>query len=195
MTGHSDVMAELRERKRGKPGELLLLGGALCLLVVPIVWSFNQGNDEQLAMLEETGVVALGTITGKAIAEEAHTNRRGVSQTTTIHRIAVNYDLNAAMPYRQWAETGEMLESSDAIKTTGWIDVIRFDYGSSAKGQQEPVVFLPGQSDSLMLAEQLRFRTSPLAHGLWLAAYALGLLAGGAMLVLGWKKRFRPQSA
>lgn len=188
-------MAELRERKRGKPGELLLICGALCLLAVPIVWSLNQGNDQQLAMLAENGVVTLGTITGKAIVEEAHTNRRGVSQTTTIHRIAVNYDLDAAMPYRQWAETGETLERSDATRASGWIDVIRFDYGSYAQGQKEPVVFLPGQSDSLMLAEQLRFRTSPLAHGLWLAAYALGLLAGGTMLALGWKKRFRRQSA
>lgn len=195
MTSESDVTAKLRERKRGKPGELLLLCGMVCLLAVPFVWWLNAGNDEQLAVLEENGVVTLGTITGKTVVEEARTNRRGVSQTTTIHRIAVNYDLNAAMPYRQWAETGETLERSHAIRATAWIDVIRFDYGNYAKGQLEPVVFLPGNSDSLMLAEQLRFRTSTLAHGLWLAAYALGMMVGGAMLILGWKKRFRPLSA
>jgi hypothetical protein len=190
-----DMADQLRSRKRGKPGELLMLGGGLCLLAVPLVWSLNGDNDRQLAAIEETGVVGLGTITDKAIVEETHTNRRGVSQTATIHRIAVNYDLNATMPFRQWKASGETLESSDAIRATGWIDVMRFEYDGYAIGQQEPVVFLSGQNDSLMLAEQLRFRASPLAHGLWLAAYGIGMLSGIIMVVLGWKKRFRAHTA
>lgn len=190
MTDEMDTVTRLRARKRGKPGELLLLGGALCLVVVPFVWSLNTETDKQLAMLTDKGVVAVGTITDKAIVEEAHTNRRGVSQTTTIHRIAVSYDMNAVLPYRDWLKTGQTLVASDPLVTRGWIDVVRFEYGDFAKGQDVPVVFINGDSDSLMLAEQLRFRTSTMAQGLWLAGYAAVLLAGIAMLVVGWKKRF-----
>ncbi|MCW3834697.1 hypothetical protein ACFQ1E_03480 [Sphingomonas canadensis] len=182
-------------RKRARPGELPLIFGVLCLLAVPLVWFLNAEADREYAALKDSGVVSGATITGKAIVENAHSNRRGTPQTSNVHRIAVRYDLGASTPYGEWEETRVAGMRAAAIEVSGWIDVTRFDYPGYAEGQRTTVVFRPGDTGSLMLAGQLAFRTSPLARGLWLAGYAAVMLCGMALAVTGWKKRFRVQPA
>jgi hypothetical protein len=171
-------------------GELLLVLAALCVLVPPFVVVLNARNDAGYQRLKESGVVAPGTIKRKWTVTESYTGNGGRSRVRTMHRLEVGYDLNASTPYRQWKMSGRVDPAIIPAPTTADVAVSRLTYPRYAPGQQGMVVFAPGQAGSLMLVEQLEFRTSWQARLMWAVGLAAIMLVGIRLAWVGWRMRY-----
>lgn len=173
--------------KRGKPGELALACGIGLLFVGPVVLGILSQEDGELATLQSVGVVAHGTVTGHTDQVENYT-QRGKPRTRINHYIDLSYDLNAATPYGEWLASGVIAPSAYPATVTGRLDVGERGQMDHPVATNVAVVFVSGQSDSLMLVEELQHRTSWSYHVWQYLAVGATMILGVFLTVTGWRK-------
>lgn len=174
--------------KQGKPGELALACGVGFLFIGPVVLGILSQEDGELATLQSQGVVAQGTVTGHTDEVESYT-QRGKPRTRTNHYLDLTYDLNAATPYARWQASGVIAPSTYPATVTGRLDVGESGQAAHPVASSVPVVFVPGQSDSLLLVEELQQRTSWSYHLWHYLAVAATMILGLVLTIAGWRKR------
>jgi len=175
---------------RGKPGELALACGLSCLFIGPLVLAIVQQQDGQLASLQQQGVVAAAAVTGHDQRQEQYDGRGGRPRIRTSYYLDLRYDLNAATPYQQWQANGQIASSQWLAQVSQQIDVGEAIQQAHPVGTTAPVVFVPGQSDSLMLVAEVQQRTSWTYHLWHYLAMGAVMLAGLWLTVTGWRQRF-----
>lgn len=183
-------MAEgVTRRKQGKPGELLLCIGIVCMLVAPFTMLLQGEADKQNAALREAGLVSTATVVAHSEQTESYSGRRGRTRTSTVSVLEVEHDLNSTTPYAQWEAEGTLIPTTYPAVTTSQIEVSESDLAELPLGAQTFVVSLPTDYSSLQLAERVRYEGSFAYHMLWWLAMAGLFGAGAVMTVMGWRKR------
>lgn len=186
---NTQTTAPVAAPKKGKPGELMLLLGALCLFVAPLLWFILAMTDLQYETYQSEGVVSQAVVKNKAVRSESYTDRKGRPKSRTIHSVTVEYDLNSMTKYSDWKVGGAIAKSPYPAITSADIDGPSSYYDQLNIGEKTTVVRVPADYKSLMLAERLQYETSWEYHLHWYLGLAAAFLAGMVLMVLGWRKR------
>lgn len=189
MSDYQPALDRLRQRRKGRPGDLMLLTGVTAMIVVPAFLIGLRVGDEQNAQLARVGVVSEAVVKDKRVRTESGTNRKGRPSTTTIHSITVAYDFNAKTGYADWKDGAQIAKPAYPAPTTGEIEVGASYYDALAVGQTTTVVRDPADYKSLTLTDELAYETSLGYHLKWYLGLGAAFLAGLALTVLGWRKR------
>ena len=189
MNEYQPALDQLRERRKGRPGELMLWIGVVAMLLAPAFLAGLHIGDEQNARLAAAGVVSEAVVKDKRVRTESGTNRKGRPTNTTIHSITVAYDFNAQTRYADWKDGAPIAKPVYPAPTTGEIDVGASYHDALTVGQNTTVVRDPADYKSLTLTDQLDHETSLAYHLKWYLGLGSAFLAGLALTVLGWRKR------
>lgn len=189
MSEYQPALDQLRERRKGKPGELMLWTGVLCLVLAPAFLVGLRIGDQQNATLASAGVVSEAVVKAKRERTETGTNRKGRTTTRTVYSVTVAYDFNAQTPYAAWQDGAAIAKPAYPAPTTGEIDVPQSYHDALQIGQTTTVVRDPTDYKSLTLTEKLAYEQSFAYHLPWYLGLAAVFLAGLALTVLGWRKR------
>jgi hypothetical protein len=190
MNEYRPALDELRERRKGKPGELLLMTGVVLMIAAPFGVLLSNENAEKLAALKADGMVAEATVKDKSIRSESYTDRKGRAKSRDQHALNLAHDINAEVKYADWKAGKPFAKPQYLAVTTTSIDVGEAYYEALAAGQKTTVVRNPSDYNSMMLTEQLEYETSFAYLMWWYLGVGAAFLAGLAMAVMGWRKRF-----
>lgn len=190
MNEYKPALDELRERRRGKPRELLLMTGVVLMIAAPFGLVLANENGEKLAALKADGMVAEATIKDKSVRSESYTERKGRPKNRDQHALNIAHDINAELKYADWKAGKPFAKLPYPAVTTISIDVGESYYDALAAGQKTTVVRNPSDYNSMMLTEQLEYETSFAYLMWWYLGAGATFLAGLAMAVMGWRKRF-----
>jgi hypothetical protein len=190
MTAQSQSVPHISGQKKGKPGELTLMLGLVCLVVAPFFLFMLNMNDEKYAALKTTGVVAEAMIKNKSVDTESYTTSKGRQKTRKVYRLDVEFDFNAPTRYVDWKASGSMAPSPNKAITSTILDVGSSYHDKLAVGAKTTVIRNPIDYKSLMLVDQLETETSFAYHLKWYLGMGALALAGLGMTVMGARKRF-----
>jgi hypothetical protein len=190
MKEYRPALDELRERRKGKPGELTLMLGVVLMVVTPFALFLSNENGNKLAALKAEGMVAEATVKDKSVRSESYTDRKGRSKSRDQHALNLAHDINAELKYADWKAGKPFARPQYPAVTTTSIDVGESYYSALAAGQKTTIVRIPTDYKSMMLTEQLEYETSFVYRLWWYLGAGAALLAGLAMAVMGWRKRF-----
>ncbi len=189
MNDYQPALDQLRERRKGKPGELWFIIGLSCMAISPFVLAIIHNEGAEYDALKAQGVVSQAQIIGHEQREEQYDGRKGRSRTKTLNFVELRYDATTKTSYADWKSSGAIAPNKYPASLTKELEVPESYLETHPVGSAKPVVFLPGNPGSMELAEQLEFETS---FGYFLKYYlAMAALfaAGTAMAVFGWRKR------
>lgn len=190
MNEYRPALDALRERRKGKPGELPLLTGVLLMIAAPFALIMVSDSDAKLAVLKTDGVVAEATVKDKTVQSESYTDRKGRQKSRDVRTLVLQHDLNAEQRYTDWKAGKAFAKPQYPAVTTTSIEVGESYFDALAVGTRTTVVRNPSDYKSMILTQQLEYETS-LAYRLWWYLGAgIAVLAGLAMTVTGWRKRF-----
>lgn len=189
MSEYQPALDQLRERRKGKPGELMLWTGVVAMLLAPAFLVGLHIGDEQNAKLASEGVVSEAVVKAKGVRTETGTGRKGKTTYRTVHSVTVEFDFNAKTRYAEWKRGTAAVRGPLAAITTSSIDVPESYHDALAIGQKTTVVRLPTDYASLTLTDRLDHETSLAYHLQWYLGLGAVFLAGLALTVLGWRKR------
>lgn len=181
---------QLRERRKGKPGELLLMTGVVLMIAAPFALVLTNQNGEKLAVLKADGTVSEATVTAKTVRSESYTDRKGRPKSRDHHSLDLAHDMNAELKFADWQAGKPFPKPQYPAVTTTSIDVGGSYYDALVAGQKTTVVRIPSDYKSMMLTEQLEYETSFAYMMWWYLGAGTAVLAGLAMTVMGWRKRF-----
>lgn len=190
MSEYQPVLDQLRERRKGKPGELLLTTGLLLMLAAPFGLFLTNENGDRLAALKAEGMVAEATVKDKAVRSESYTDRKGRQKSRELQSVNLQHDINAELKYADWKAGKPFAKPQYPAVTTTSIDVGASYYEALATGQKTTVIRNPSDYKSMMLTEQFEYESSFAYRMLWYLGAGLVFLAGLAATVTGWRKRF-----
>lgn len=190
MSDYKLAAEQLRERRKGKPGELLLMTGLVLTIAAPFALVLTNQQGEKLASLKEQGMVAEAAVKSKAVRSESYTDRKGRPKSRDLHSLDLAHDINAELRYADWKAGKRFAKPQYPALTSTSIDVGQSYYDALAVGQKTTVVRNPSDYKSMMLAEQLEYETSFIYRMWWYLGTGAAVLAGLAMTVAGWRKRF-----
>lgn len=180
----------LRERRKGKPGELLLLAGLILIIAAPFALFMMGLSDAKLAALRTDGVVAEATVRNKAVLSESYTDRKGRQKSRVVRTLDLRHDLNAEQRYSDWKTGKAFAKPQYPAVTTTSIEVGESYFDALAVGERTTVVRNPSNYKSMMLIQQLEYETSFAYRLWWYLGAGIAVLVGLAMTVTGWRKRF-----
>lgn len=189
MNDYQPALDQLRERRKGKPGELWLAIGIACMAISPFVLAIVHNEGAEYAQLKTQGVVAQARITGHEEREVDYSGRKGRNRTKTLHFVELRYDLNSATSYAQWKSSGKVTPSQYPVMATTKVEVPQGYLASHPVGQDRPVALLRGDSSSMELVEQVESETSLGYFLKYYLAMAALFAAGAAMTLVGWRQR------
>jgi hypothetical protein len=190
MSEYQPVLDQLRERRKGKPGELLLMIGLALMLIAPFALVLTNQNAETLSALQSEGKVAEATVKDKSVRSESYTDSKGRSKTRELHVLNLSHDFNAQLGYADWKAGKAFPKSQYPAVTAREIEVGSGYYDALSKGQKTTIIHNPSDYKSMMLTEQLEYETSFGYRLWWYLGTGAAILAGLAMAVVGWRKRF-----
>jgi hypothetical protein len=190
MNDHKLVADQLRERRKGKPGELLLMTGVVLMIAAPFALVLTNQNGEKLAVLKAQGMVSQATVKAKAVRSESYTDRKGRPKSRDHHSLDLAHDINAELKYADWQAGKPFARPQYPAVTTTSIEVGESYYDNLAAGRKITVVRIPSDYGSMMLTEQLEYETSLAYRMWWYLGAGAAVLAGFVMTVMGWRKRF-----
>lgn len=190
MNEYRPALDALRERRKGKPGELLLMTGVVLMIAAPFALVLTNQNGEKLAVLKAEGVVAEAMVKSKTVRSESYTDRKGRSKTRDLHALDLTHDLNAELKYADWKAGKPFAKPQHPAVTSTSIDVGKSYHDALATGQKTSVVRVPTDYKSMMLTEQFEYETSFAYMVWWYLGVGAAVLAGLGMTVTGWRKRF-----
>ncbi len=189
MSEYQPALDQLRERRKGKPGELLLMIGIVLMLVAPFALVLTNQNGEKLAALQREGKVAEATVKDKSVSTESYTDRKGRAKTRDLYNLNLSHDLNAQLDYAEWKAGKAFPKPQFPAVTTRDIEVGSSYYEALDAGQKTTVIHNPSDYKSMMLTEQLEYETSVAYRLWWYLGTTAAVLAGLVMAVVGWRKR------
>jgi predicted glutamine amidotransferase len=110
--------------------------------MAPAIFFINDENGTRIAALRTDGLVTEAKVVGKRKVQEAYTDRKGRSKTTTASYIDLEYDSQTSQSYMDWLTTGEKAQaagqgvamSTYAYRSDG------ADYDAVKPGDTVPVV-------------------------------------------------------
>jgi hypothetical protein len=190
MSEYQPALDQLRERRKGKPGELLLMIGLVLMIIAPFALVLTNENGEKLAALQSEGKVAEATVKDKSVRTESYTDRKGRSKTRELHILNLSHDFNAQLAYADWKAGKPFPASKYPAVTAREIEVGSAYYEALDAGQKTTVVHNPSDYKSMVLTEQLEYETSLSYMIWWYLGTGAAILAGLAMTIMGWRKRF-----
>ncbi len=181
---------QLRERRKGKPGELLLMTGVVLMIAAPFALVLTNQHGEKLADLKAQGMVAEATVKAKSVRSESYTDRKGRARSRDHHPLDLAHDLNAELKYADWIAGKPFARPQYPTLTTTSIELGESYFDALAAGQKTTVVRIPSNSNGMMLTDQLEYETSFAYVMWWYLGTGAAVLAGLVMTVMGWRKRF-----
>jgi hypothetical protein len=190
MNEYRPVLDELRERRKGKPGELPLICGVVLMLAAPFALMLQQSDGEKQAALKAEGKVAEAIVKDKSVRSEGYTDSKGRQKSRDVHALNLQYDINAELPYAEWKAGKAFAKPQYPAVTSTSLDVGQSYYDALSAGAKTTVVRVPSDYKSMMLTEQLEYETSFAYLMWWYLGAGAAFLAGLAMAVTGWRKRF-----
>jgi hypothetical protein len=190
MNEYRPALDVLRERRKGKPGELPLMIGIVLMIAAPFILVLQQANSEKLEALKSDGKVAEAIIKDKSVRSESYTDSKGRQKSRDVHTLNIQHDINAELTYADWSAGKPFAKPQYPAVATISIEVGEAYYDAQSVGRKTTVVRIPSDYKSMMLTEQLQYETS-FAYNLWwyLGGAAL-FMAGLGLSVIGWRKRF-----
>ena len=189
MNDYQPALDQLRQRRKGKPGELLLMLGLCCMLIAPFALFLTNQEGERLAALKSEGMVAQATVKDKSVGSESYTDRKGRSKTRDLYQLNLSHDFNAQLKYADWKAGKPFPKSQYPAVTSREIEVGSSYYDALTAGQRTIVIHNPSDYKSMMLTEEFEYETSFAYMMWWYLGTAAAVLAGFAMTVAGWRKR------
>lgn len=190
MSDYQPTLDQLRERRKGKPGEWLLILGLCCMLIAPFAFFLTNQEGERLGALKSEGMVAEATVKDKSVRSESYTDRKGRSKSRDLYSLNLSHDFNAQQKYADWKAGKPFPKSQYPAVTTREIEVGSSYHEALAAGQKTTVIHNPSDYKSMMLTEEFEYETSFAYMKWWYLGTGAAFLAGLAMTVLGWRKRF-----
>ncbi len=188
MSDYQPALDRLRERRKGKPGEFLLIFGLCCLLLAPFGLFLTIQEGARLEALKSEGMVATATVKDKSVRSESYTDRKGRSKTRDLYTLNLSHDLNAQLTFADWKAGKPFPKSQYPAVTETSIDVGESYFDGLAAGGQATVVSIPSVYKSMMLTEQLEYETSLAYMIWWYLGTAAVVMAGFVMTLIGWRK-------
>jgi hypothetical protein len=189
MTEYRPVLDELRERRKGKPGEFLLILGLLPVVIAPVVLAIVHGEAAEYNLLKADGVVAEAEILAHKEEEIYNTSQKGRDRSTTAHILEVRYDAMSATPYAQWKQTGKIVPAQYPALVNTEFEVASAYLATNAVGSKQPVVSIRNNPSTMRLVETVEYETSSANFLRYYLAMGALFVAGIAMMVVGWRKR------
>lgn len=189
MSEYQPALDQLRERRKGKSGDLSLVIGLASMAIAPFVLAIVQTESSDYEALKAHGVVSEAQIVDHERRENARADRKGRERSTTSHLLKVSYDLNSATSYADWKAGGTIAKGQYPVIATSEFEVPESYLETNPVGATKPVVMMRGDSSSLELVEQMEYETSVGYFLKYYAAMAVLFAAGLAMAIFGWRKR------
>lgn len=189
MSEYQPVLEVLREKRRGKPGELMLTLGILTMIAAPFGLVLATQSIDNLAALKTEGMVAEATVTDKAVRAESYVDSNGRARIRDSHKLSLRHDLNAQLSYADWKAGKPFPAPQFPALTTREITVAQAAHAALAKDQTTTVIHNPQDYSSMMLTEAFEQQTSGSTMLLWYLGAAAAFVAGAAMTVIGWRQR------
>lgn len=190
MTDYQPALDQLRERRKGKPGELLLMTGLVAMIVAPFGLFLTNQESGNLSTLKSSGMVAEAIVKDKSLESESYTDRKGRTKSRDVYNLNLSHDFNAQQKYADWKAGKPFPVPQYPAVTAREIAVGGSYYDALNAGQKTTIIHNPSDYGSMMLTEEFEYKTS-FAYMMWwyLGAGAV-FLAGLAMTITGWRKRF-----
>jgi hypothetical protein len=190
MNDYQPALDQLRERRKGKPGELLLMTGLVAMIVAPFGLFLTNQESGNLSDLKRSGMVAEATVKDRSLENESYTDRKGRTKSREIFKLKLSHDFSAQQKYAAWKAGKPFPVSQYPAVTTREIAVGRSYFDALNAGQKTTIIHNPSDYGSMMLTEEFEYQTS-FAYMMWwyLGAGAV-FIAGLAMTISGWRKRF-----
>lgn len=189
MSEFQPALDELRQQRKGKPGELVMWIGLAIMLAAPFALILTNENGAKLAAMKADGVVAQATVTDKAVRSETYFDTHNRSRTRDLHFLNLTHDLNAQLAYADWKVGAPFPVPQYPAVTTREINVPQAYYEAADVGGKITVIHLPSDYGSMMPTEQFEFESSPAYRMWWYLGTALAICIGVAMASVGWRKR------
>ncbi len=192
MNPYHPVADQLRERRRGKPGELQLALGLALTTAMPFAAYLSSDAARKLEALKTRGAVAEATVVARSSRSETYVDGQGRRKTRMIYSLSLQHDLNREASYAEWKVAGRLPASDYPALTTTRLDVGQSAYEALAAGQKAMILRDPSEPAGTELLQRVEAETAPGYLTLWYAAAIVGALAGLAMMGFGWRKRSGP---
>jgi hypothetical protein len=190
MNDYQPALDQLRERRKGKPGELLLMIGLVLMVIAPFALFLTNQEGEKLAALKDNGMVAQATVKEKSVRSESYADSKGRSKTRDLYLLNLSHDFNAQQKYADWKAGKPFPVSKYPAVTTREIEVGSSYHDALAAGQKTTVIHNPSDYKSMMLTEEFEYETSFAYMMWWYLGTGAAFLAGLTMTAMGWRKRF-----
>ncbi|MFM5907924.1 MAG: hypothetical protein ACKOPO_10125 [Novosphingobium sp.] len=189
MNEYRAVSDQLRERRKGKPGELLIVLGAVLALAGPFAALLSQQGAEKLAQVKVEGMVTQATVKERNVRSESYTDSKGRSKTRDHYELGVEHDINAQLPYAEWKAGKPFPQPRYKAVTTARLEVGEGYYEDLPPGKTTTIARLPNDYDSTVLTEQVEHETSFGYLMAWYLGAGVTVLGGLGLIVLGWRRR------
>ncbi|MFM5930580.1 MAG: hypothetical protein ACKOPQ_06700 [Novosphingobium sp.] len=189
MNDYQAVSDQLRARRKGKPGELMLVLGVVIALAGPFAAALSRESAAKLAQIKAEGMVTQALVKTANVRSESYTDRKGRTKTRELHELGVEHDLNAQLPYVEWKAGKPFPQPRYKAVTSVTLDVGEAAYDRLPPGTITTIARLPSDYKSTVLTERVERET---AFGYMLAWYlgaAAAVAAGLALAIAGWRRR------
>lgn len=190
MNEYRPALDALRERRKGKPGELQLMTGLVLMIVAPVALAIQQSSNDHLAALQAQGMVAEAQVKDKSVRSESYSDRKGRQKSRDLYTLNLQHDINAELTYADWKARKPFAKPKYPAVTTTSIEVGQSYYDGLATGAKTTVVRIPSDYKSMMLTQRLEYETSFAYRMWWYLGGAALFVAGLALGMAGWRKRF-----
>lgn len=190
MNDYQPALDQLRERRKGKPGELLLMTGLVAMIVAPFGLFLTNQESGNLSDLKRSGMVAEATVKDRSLESESYTDRKGRTKSRDTFKLKLSHDFNSQQKYADWKAGKPFPISQYPAVTTREIAVGRSYFDALSAGQKTTIIHNPSDYDSMMLTEEFEHQTSFTYMMWWYLGAGAIFFAGLAMTIAGWRKRF-----
>lgn len=190
MNEYRPALDVLRERRKGKPSELGLMLGILLIIAAPAALVLHRVNGENLDVLITEGKVAEAIVKEKSVQSESYTDRKGRQKSRDVHKLNLQHDINAELAFADWGSGKAFAKPQYPAVTTTSIEVGESYYDALSVGAKTTVVRIPSDYKSMMLTDQVEYETSFAYSMWWYLGACAALLAGLALTLSNWRKRF-----
>lgn len=191
MNEYRPALNVLRERRRGKPGELGLMLGILLMIAAPAALVLHRVNGENLDALKTEGRVAEATVKEKSVQSESYSDSKGRQKSRDIHMLNLQHDINAELAFADWSGGKAFAKPQYPAVTTTSIEVGKSYYDALSVGAKTTVVRIPSDYKSMILTDQVKYEISFAYNIWWYVGAGAALLAGLALTLSNWRKRFQ----
>lgn len=190
MNEYQQVTDGLRERRKGKPGELQMMLGLVLAIGAPFAAYLSSEDARMLEALKANGAVAEATVFDRDDRTERYTDRKGRPKTRQVYTLSLRHDLNREVSYSEWKASGKFPLAKYPALATSSLDVGQGEYDAMLIGHKTEIIRDPSDPAGARLVQRVEEETAFGHLAAIYAAAAAGSLAGLTCMIFGWRKRF-----